>query len=243
VEIRARSGAVAVVLAAGSGTRMGADHNKAYLPLGGRRMLSWSLASIGEVPELVRTILVIRPDDRLRAIKTLDREVPNLAVEIIDGGDSRHQSEYNALNYLAPDIESGAIDIVLIHDAARPLAGPGMMRSAIRVARQFGGAVPGVEAHDLVTVDSDGKLSESKLQARYVRVQTPQAFQAVPLLHAYREAAAEHFEGTDTSSSVEKFSDIEVRSFQGDPQNMKVTFSQDLFLAERLLANTHHRLK
>jgi 2-C-methyl-D-erythritol 4-phosphate cytidylyltransferase len=231
------------VLAAGSGTRMGADGNKAYLPLAGRRMLSWSLGSIAEVPELVRTVLVIRPDDRPRAIKTLDREVPDLNVEIIDGGDSRHQSEYHALKYLAPDIESGAVDIVLIHDAARPLAGPSMMRSAIEVARQFGGAVPGVEDHDLVTVDSEGNLGQLRPKGRYIRVQTPQAFQAVPLLRAYREAAAEHFEGTDTSSSVEKFSDIEVRSFQGDPRNLKVTFSQDLFLAERLLADTHHRLK
>jgi 2-C-methyl-D-erythritol 4-phosphate cytidylyltransferase len=232
-----------VLLAAGSGTRMGADGNKAYLPLAGRRMLSWSLGSIAEVSELVRTVLVIRPDDRPRAIKTLDREVPDLDVEIINGGDSRHQSEYNALKYLAPDIESGAVDIVLVHDAARPLAGPGMMRSAITVARQFGGAVPGVEAHDLITIDSDGNPGALRPQGRYIRVQTPQAFQAVPLLHAYRQAAAEHFEGTDTSSSVEKFSDVEVRSFQGDSRNLKVTFSQDLFLAERLLADTDHRLK
>ena len=238
-----RPGAAAVVLAAGSGSRMGADRNKAYLPLAGRRMLSWSLGSIIEVPELVRTVLVIRPDDRARAMKTLDREMPDLSVEIIDGGASRHQSEHHAMEYLAPDIDSGAIDIVLIHDAARPLAGPGMMRAAISVARQFGGAVPGIEAHDLVTMDSDGSLGEMKPEGRYIRVQTPQAFRAAPLLHAYRQAAAVNFEGTDTSSSVERFSDIEVRSFQGDSRNLKVTFSQDLFLAERLLADTHHRLK
>lgn len=206
-------------------------------------MLSWSLGAITEVPEVVRTILVIRPDDRDRAMKTLDRELPDLKVEIIDGGDSRHQSEHQALEYLAPDIESGAVDIVLIHDAARPLAGPGMMRAAISVARAFGGAVPGVDAHDLVSMDAEGNLGDLQPAGRYIRVQTPQAFQAAPLLHAYRDAAAEHFEGTDTSSSVERFSDIEVRSFQGDPRNLKVTFSQDLFLAERLLANAHHRLK
>lgn len=222
---------------------MEADRNKAYLPLAGRRMLSWSLSAIMEVSELVRTVLVIRPDDRARAMKTLDREVPDLNVEIIDGGGSRHQSEHKALEYLAPDIESGAVDIVLMHDAARPLAGPGMMRAAISVARAFGGAVPGVEAHDLVTMDSDGSIGELRPGGRYIRVQTPQAFLAEPLLHAYRDAAAEHFEGTDTSSSVERFSGIEVRSFQGDPRNLKVTFSQDLLLAERLLANSHHRLK
>jgi 2-C-methyl-D-erythritol 4-phosphate cytidylyltransferase len=240
---RARSGAVAVVLAAGSGTRMGADSNKAYLPLAGRRMLSWSLGAIAEVPELVRTILVIRPDDRARAMKVVDREVPGLDVEIIDGGASRHQSEHHALEYLAPDIASGAVDIVLIHDAARPLAGPGMMKAAISVARAFGGAVPGLEAHDLVTIDSEGNLGDLAPASRYIRVQTPQAFRAAPLLHAFRKATAESFEGTDTSSSVERFSDIEVRSFHGDSRNLKVTYSQDLFLAERLLADAHYQLK
>lgn len=238
-----RSGAAAVVLAAGSGTRMGLDRNKAYLPLAGRRMLSWSLGSIAEVPEVVRTVLVIRPDDRAGAIETLDHEVPGLAVEIIEGGQSRHQSEHHALEFLAPDIESGVVDVVLIHDAARPLAGPGMMRSAITVARQFGGAVPGVEVHDLVTMDSEGHLGTLRSPGRYMRVQTPQAFRALPLLHAFREAAAVGFEGTDTSSSVEKFADIEVRLVEGDPRNMKVTFSQDLFLAERLLADADHRVE
>lgn len=222
---------------------MGADRNKAYLPLAGRRMVSWSLGAIMEVPELARTVLVIRPDDRARAEKALDREVPDLAVEIIDGGDSRHQSEHRALEYLAPDIESGDVDVVLIHDAARPLAGPGMMRAAISVARTSGGAVPGLEAHDLVTMDADGRLGVLTPTDRYIRVQTPQAFQSAPLLAAYREAAAEGFEGTDTSASVERFTDVTVRSFQGDPRNLKVTYSQDLFLAERLLADLEHRLR
>jgi 2-C-methyl-D-erythritol 4-phosphate cytidylyltransferase len=240
---KARSGAVAVVLAAGSGTRMGADANKAYLPLAGRRMLSWSLGAIAEVPELVRTILVIRPDDRARAVKVVDRELPGLDVEIIDGGASRHHSEHRALEYLSRDISSGAVDIVLVHDAARPLAGPGMMKAAISVARAFGGAVPGLEAHDLVTIDSEGNLGDLAPASRYIRVQTPQAFRAAPLLHAFRQATAENFEGTDTSSSVERFSDIEVRSFHGDPRNLKVTYSRDLFLAERLLADAHYQLK
>jgi 2-C-methyl-D-erythritol 4-phosphate cytidylyltransferase len=147
------------------------------------------------------------------------------------------------LEYLAPDIESGAVDIVLIHDAARPLAGPGMMKAAVSVARAFGGAVPGLEVHDLVTVDAEGTIGELAPASRYIRVQTPQAFQALPLLRAYRDAMTVHFEGTDTSSSVERFTDIEVRSFQGDPRNLKVTYSRDLFLAERLLADVHYRLK
>ena len=87
-----RTGAVAVVLAAGKGTRVGAEGNKAYLPLAGRRMVSWTLESLSQVPELARTVLVIRPEERKRAEQTVDREAPDLDVEIIEGGNSRHET-------------------------------------------------------------------------------------------------------------------------------------------------------
>lgn len=237
-----RVGAAALVLAAGSGTRLGADGNKAYLPLAGRRMVSWTLESLLDVPEVVRTVLVIREEDRARAESAVRREVPDLQVEIIEGGSSRHQSEDKALQYLTPGIEAGSVDVVLVHDAARPLAGPGMMRAAVSVAREFGGAVPALESHELVEVNPDGNVNPLGRGHRLVRVQTPQAFRAEPLLRAYQEAARAGFEGTDTSSSVERFSDLEVRSFQGDERNLKVTYAHDLFLAERLLSDTHYRL-
>jgi 2-C-methyl-D-erythritol 4-phosphate cytidylyltransferase len=223
------------------GTRVGADGNKAYLPLAGRRMVSWSLDSLAQVPEVTRLVLVIRPDERKRAEQTLDRELPGVKVELVRGGASRHESELRALQYLASDIESGTVDVVLIHDAARPLAGPGTMRAALLVAREFGGAVPALDAPDVVKVGPDGGISP-RTERTLVRVQTPQAFRAMPLLRAYLAADREGFEGTDTSSCVERFADVEVRTFQGDERNLKVTYAHDLFLAERLLADAHYRL-
>lgn len=238
---RHRPGSVGVVLAAGMGTRVGADGNKAYLPLAGRRMVSWTLDSIAQVQEITRILLVIRHDERKRAERTLDRELPGVDVELVDGGGTRHDSEFMALQYLAADIESGAIDVVLIHDGARPLAGPGMMRAALSVASEFGGAIPALEAPDVVTVGPDGAISP-RTERTLVRVQTPQAFRAAPLLSAYRAADREGFHGTDTSSCVEQFTDVDVRTFQGDERNLKVTYAHDLFLAERLLADAHYRL-
>jgi 2-C-methyl-D-erythritol 4-phosphate cytidylyltransferase len=68
-----------------------------------------------------------------------------------------------------------------------------------------------------------------------VRVQTPQAFRARTLLEAYRAAAREGFQGTDTSSCVEAFTDVEVRTFRGEQRNLKVTYAPDIAVAERLL--------
>jgi 2-C-methyl-D-erythritol 4-phosphate cytidylyltransferase len=225
------SSAVAVVLAAGLGTRVGADGNKAYVQIAGRSMVAWSINSLAQVPEIARTVLVFRRGEVDVARDTLRRELPWATVEFVEGGDSRHASEFNVLKYLAADIESGTVDVVVIHDAARPLAGPDMFVTALSVAREFGGAIPAVPVADVVRT-RDGDVEP---MTDLVRVQTPQAFRAAPLLEAYRAAAREGFEGTDTSSCVETFTDIDVRTFRGEQRNLKVTYAADIAVAEHLL--------
>lgn len=225
--------AVGVVLAAGTGTRVGADGNKAYLPLAGRTMVSWSVAAVARSSNIDRTVLVYRRGERDLATRTLAGELPDLTVELVEGGDTRHGSEDNVLRHLAPDIESGAVDVVLIHDAARPLADTAMMDTALATARAYGGAIPVMAATDVVTSDAEGRISPA--DGTLVRVQTPQAFLAQPLLAAYRLAAGGSFDGTDTSSCVQSFTDLEVRVFPGASTNLKVTFAHDVALAERLL--------
>nr|WP_269747863.1 IspD/TarI family cytidylyltransferase [Hoyosella altamirensis] len=230
----ARCRAAAVVLAAGSGTRMGSEGNKVFLPLAGRSLLSWTLDAVSQTPEFVRTILVIRPEDRALVESILKRDTADNSVEVIEGGASRHESEYNALKYLASDIEAERIDVVVVHDAARPLAGVAMMRAAVAVAHEFGGAVPALPAAELVHVTSEGEICTVP-ERHLVRVQTPQAFRAQPLLTAFEAAVAAGFEGTDTAASIENFADLTVRTFPGSERNLKVTFAHDLSLAERLL--------
>jgi 2-C-methyl-D-erythritol 4-phosphate cytidylyltransferase len=225
--------AVGVVLAAGIGTRVGADGNKAYLPLAGRAMVTWSVEAVARSASIARTVLVFRRGERDLATRTLAAELPHTAVELVEGGDTRHGSEANVLRHLAPDIESGAIDVVLIHDAARPLAGPTIMDTALMTARAFGGAIPVLPANHIVKTGADGQLSPA--DGTLVRVQTPQAFRAEPLLYAYRVAEGDSFEGTDTASCVQNFTDVEVRTFPGAATNLKVTFASDVQLAERLL--------
>jgi 2-C-methyl-D-erythritol 4-phosphate cytidylyltransferase len=229
------SSAVAVVLAAGLGTRVGSDGNKAYLPVAGRSMVAWSIATLTQMSEIDRTVLVFRRGERELAQDTIRRELPSATVEFVEGGDSRHASEFNVLRHLATDIESGSVDVVVIHDAARPVAGHDMFVTALSVAREFGGAIPALPVADVVrTVDGDG-LELLTDPGTLVCVQTPQAFRASALLEAYRAAAREGFEGTDTSSCVEAFTDVEVRTFRGQQRNLKVTYAPDIAVAERLL--------
>lgn len=222
--------AVGVVLAAGIGSRVGAHGNKAYLRLAGRSMVAWSMHAVAATPEIGRTILVYRKGERDIAESTVHQDLPETIVEYVEGGDTRHESECNVLRYLAGDIDSGAVDVVLIHDAARPLATPDLMRAALMTARTFGGAVPAVHAHGVLRADNLAGFTDT-----LVRVQTPQAFRAAPLLAAYRSAGTEGFDGTDTSSCVQHFTDVDVRVFPGSSANLKVTFRHDIALAEHLL--------
>jgi 2-C-methyl-D-erythritol 4-phosphate cytidylyltransferase len=226
--------AVAVVLAAGLGTRVGADGNKAYLKIADRSMVAWSIDTLTRVPEIARTVLVFRRGELELARDTIRRELPSATVEFVEGGDSRHASESNVLAYLATDIESGSVDVVVIHDAARPLAGPDLFVTALSVAREFGGAIPAIPAADVVLTSGDDDVES---MTALVRVQTPQAFRAAALLEAYRAAGREGFEGTDTSSCVEAFADIDVRTFRGEQRNLKVTYAADIAVAERLLTH------
>lgn len=231
------SSAAAVVLAAGSGTRAGSEINKVYLPLRGRRLVSWSIEVLSAVPEIEVLVLVTRPADGDLAHEAIETSGTTAGVEIVSGGDSRQASELAALRQLANRITAGEIDTVLIHDAARPLVTPALVTKVLRAAREHGGAIPGVPSQELVTVAPDGRIVVDDTRPDLVAVQTPQGFHAGELLDAYETATREGFVGTDTASCIERFSSIEVRWVLGEQRNFKITYPHDLLIAERILAN------
>jgi 2-C-methyl-D-erythritol 4-phosphate cytidylyltransferase len=231
----------AVVLAGGSGLRVGHDRNKAYLPLGDRTAVGMSLSTMAAAPGVRRLVLVVRTDDVDLAERTIDEELPRLPVpvELVVGGSSRHGSEERALRHLEAAIDAGAIDLVLIHDAARPMCSPDLVATLLRAAASRGGAVPGLVADDLAAaVDGDGNEDGDTLvplPGVHVRVQTPQVFAAAPLLAAYRRAGAEGFEGTDTAACVERFSGLDVVHVTGEERNFKITYPHDLHIANEFV--------
>jgi len=226
--------AAGVVLAGGSGTRMGAAMNKAYLPLAGRRLVSWSLAAFGRVPEIGVLVLVARPEDRDLVEPVL--ATAGVPVELVHGGATRQESELMALRHLAGRVADGTVDAILLHDAARPLVNPELIAGVLRATRDHGGAVPGLPSDDIVTVTGD-TVSGPPLDAA-IRVQTPQGFLAAPLIDAYEQAARDGFVGTDTASCMERYSRVPVRWVAGEPHNVKVTYPHDLTIAEQILSAT-----
>lgn len=233
--------AAAIVLAGGSGTRVGAARNKVYLPLAGRSVIAWSLDAFGAVPEIGPVVLVVRAADRATAEAVLDREVEHGPVELVTGGATRQESELAGLRHLAGRIGSGEVDTVLVHDGARPLVTRALVTGVLEAARR-GGAVPGMRRGDVAVAAPDGHGLVAMAPEGCVAVQTPQGFPAAPLLEAYEAAARAGFAGTDTASCVERFAPgLDTRWIPGDPGNIKITYARDLVVAERALARPGHR--
>lgn len=217
-----------VVLAAGSGTRFGHSTNKVWLPLGDRRIISHSLLNATRSFAGCRSVLVIDPADAEMAKEVLAQEVPDINVELVNGGRTRHDSELSALKHLSGDIDAGNIDVVLIHDGARPLASADLFALVANAAKAHGGALP--------AIDVDPLEIDLVLTKRLARVQTPQAFRAKEVLAAYLKAEKDGFVGTDTAACMEKyFPETESVAVPGELTNIKITYPHDLVVAQKVI--------
>lgn len=226
-------GAAIVLLAAGAGSRVGAELNKVLLPLDGVPVLAHSVRTALTVAAVHRIVVVVRPEDRDPVSAALAPYLGNHDVWLVDGGAERHDSETRALEVLRPEIESGEIAVVAIHDGARPLASAALFCTVIDVAAAEGAAVPAVRTAGLC--HTDGTPANGDL----VAVQTPQAFRATDLLAAYTAAAADGFVGTDTAACLERYADLGIHIVDGEPGNIKVTFPEDLALATELVTSAN----
>ena len=224
--------AAVVVLAGGSGSRVGAATNKVLLPLGDVAVLAWSVRAALTLPDVSRLVVVLRAGDEDAVSAALAPVLGEHEVVLVTGGDTRHRSEWQALQVLGADIEAGAIGVVAVHDGARPLASGALFATVLAAAAEHGGALPAVPLPGLLHTDLTAVAGD------LVGVQTPQAFRAAPLLAAYRAAAADGFEGTDTAATFTRYADGlvagRVVAVPSGPGNLKITFPDDLGVAERL---------
>lgn len=234
---------VGVILAAGQGTRMGVAQNKVWLPLDGRPMLVYAAEALAATPRVTRLVVVAQSSEvaQCQAMMTSQAQV-SLPFAVIPGGATRHQSEYCALEHLRADILAGQIELVLIHDGARPLITPDEVQRLIAAARAWGGALlalPVPASERIVRADDAQHVAADVPTDGLWRAQTPQAFAAAPLLAAYDAAQRDGFEGTDTAASFARMGG-QVAVVAGSPHNLKVTTPDDLVLAEYLLRQRTH---
>ena len=203
--------AAVVILAAGAGTRVGGETNKVLLPLDDVPVLAWSVRDAISLHEVARCWSSSATARSTPSPTPWRRTSATARCCLVEGGKTRHGSEWAALRTLAADVESGEIDVVAIHDGARPLAGAELLAAVLGAAREHGGAIPTVPLPPVVGAPAG--LAGAELHG----VQTPQAFRAAVLLEAYRRADNDGFDGTDTAACLERYTQVEVVAVPGTP--------------------------
>ena len=217
---------IALVVAGGRGSRLGADLPKQYLPLGGRPVLRHSIETFLAHPAVDGVQVVIHADDRAR----YDTAVTGLSLPTpLIGGATRQASVLAGLKGMA----AMAPDRVLIHDAARPFVGNGVIDGVLAALDDNVGAIAALPQTDSLKRGEDGRIIEAVDRTVLWRAQTPQAFRYADILAAHR--AAEGAEHTD-DAAVAAAAGFAVALVDGDEDNFKITSPNDLVRAERLLA-------
>jgi 2-C-methyl-D-erythritol 4-phosphate cytidylyltransferase len=169
-------------------------------------------------------------------LKQEAKDVLNKKVEIVAGGEHRQQSVEHALNAVSASAE----DVILVHDAVRPLVTAEIIHDVIEGAKKYGAAIAGLPAIDTVKQverTSEGAIIKATIpRAGVVLAQTPQGFRYDVIKKAFDEATADGFTGTDEASLVER-AGHEVAVVMGSPRNIKITTPGDMELAEFYLKN------
>lgn len=219
-----------IVVAAGKSERMGPDVDKVFLSLGVKPVLAYSLMAFEQCPMIDGVILVVRKD-RLDSARGLTQVFGCAKVrKIVAGGATRQVSVRNGLDELGDDV-----DVVAVHDGARPCITPRIIEDTIRAAKRNGTGIAAVKLTDTIKeVERNMVVSQTVDRTRLWAVQTPQSFQVDLLRRAYDHVEKKKLTVTDDASAVEELGE-RVCLVPGSWSNIKITTPEDLALAATLL--------
>jgi 2-C-methyl-D-erythritol 4-phosphate cytidylyltransferase len=223
---------VAILAAAGLGTRMGHETPKQFLELNGVPLVILSLRRIAACPLITDIIVATRAEEIERLDARIREEKFKQPVRVVKGGDSRQASVSQALKHVPDDAE-----LVVVHDAVRPFVAVEHITRVIEEARRCKAAILGIPAMDTVKEVKRASLPEDVAlvtatvpRERVVLAQTPQVFQAQLLKDAFASAEEDGVNASDEAGLVERLG-LEVHVVHGSERNIKITKPADMELA------------
>ncbi|MFV0521194.1 MAG: 2-C-methyl-D-erythritol 4-phosphate cytidylyltransferase [Mangrovibacterium sp.] len=217
-----------VIVAGGSGTRMGTDIPKQFLELSGKPILMHTIAKFHEF-DFNTTIIVVLPKSQFAYWKELCKKYNfHILHKVVSGGTSRFQSVKNGLNHISDE------GIVFIHDGVRPLVSNSTIKRCLDMAIEKGNALPVVPVVDSIR-KLNGEYNEYKNRADYCLVQTPQTFAVNKIKTAFQQDELPTF--TDDASVLEAANEI-INLVEGNTENIKITTKTDWSIAGVLIQNT-----
>lgn len=219
-----------MIPAAGMGARLGRSCPKALVDLAGKPLLARTLERFSGAGLLEGAVIIVPDEARRDFEEALSAHFPGNAFTLVAGGPERQDSVENGLRALGPDIE-----MVVIHDAARPFIGLESIRASLEAAAEYGAATVAIPSVDTVLVGDEGRfLTETPDRSRLWACQTPQTFRVEVIREAHAHARKHGFSGTDDATLV-RWAGGRVKLVMGTPLNFKVTTPTDLELAAHVV--------
>lgn len=221
---------VALVMAAGRGERFEGDTPKQLALVSGRPMIAWSIERFAACSAVDQIFLVIPPGRKDPWHTAMAEPAGEHVNEVVEGGERRQDSVRLGVEAL-PDKTTH----VLVHDAARPCVSGALIERIVAALDHHQAVVPVVAAVDTLAVSPDGVIEAIVDRANIVGVQTPQAFEKQLLLRAHRKAYADGLRSSDDGSLVLALGE-RVATVAGDGTNIKITYPEDIAIAEAILS-------
>jgi 2-C-methyl-D-erythritol 4-phosphate cytidylyltransferase len=214
----------AIIVAGGSGTRMGTEIPKQFLLLNGKPVLWHSIKAFVDAYPDIEIILVL-PAQYLQEGQNFKSEFPSNNISIAEGGATRFDSVKNGLSVVREK------SIVFVHDAVRCLVSPGLIQQCYKKVIEKGNAIPAIAATDSIRIENGNE--NKQVDRNSVRIiQTPQTFLSEIILNAFRQNYNPAF--TDEASVAES-SGEKINLVEGEASNFKITRPIDLLIAEQIL--------
>lgn len=219
---------VCLVAAAGRGKRFGRDIPKSFHPVGGKTLLAISIERLNAWEGITEYVVVVPSGWEEKAAEELARVVPHLETRVLAGGNTRSESVSIGLKTI---LEA---DLVIVHDACRPIVSVALIDRVVEAARETGAAVPALQATETLGRLRDDTIEATVPRDRVIGIQTPQVFKCETLRTAF-EAADETIRKATDESSLVLAAGFPVHVVEGERWNIKVTVKEDLQILESFL--------
>lgn len=228
---------IAIILAGGVGSRMGANIPKQYLKVGGKPIIQYCLETFVSHSKIDRIVICVAKEWETYVLEICDT-IPNMKpFSFSRAGNSRQETIYNALDMLNRD-DINQKDIIVIHDAVRPLVSAKLISDCIEICQDADGALPVITVKDTIYLSDDGKnilhlLNRDALFAG----QAPEAFRFGKYFAIHQNMNSEQLAVVRGSSEIAYSNGLKINLFSGDSMNFKITTIEDLFNFEKIIEN------
>lgn len=228
---------IAILLAGGTGSRLGAELPKQFLEVQGKTIIGYSIDAFEKHPDIDEIAIVIHPDYRSMMEELIIHSGWKKIKHLLSGGSERYHSSLAAINAYQHDRDANLI----IHDAVRPLVSQAIISRTVEALKDHRAINVVVPVVDTIFEVSGNYLHAVPCRTHLRRAQTPQAFHISTIREAYQRGMNDpHFKPTDDCSVVLTYlPDTPIFMVEGEERNLKLTYKEDLYIIEHLLQQDH----